>query len=121
MLRNLGYTADIARNGHEALAALQRKAYALVFMDEQMPDLDGLETTRRIRRAQAAGQPGFPPGLRIVAMTASAMSGDRDACLAAGMDDYLSKPVELEALREMLHRHLPQGTGTINTACALAK
>jgi signal transduction histidine kinase/response regulator of citrate/malate metabolism len=121
LLRSLGYSADVARNGHEALAALERKAYALVLMDAQMPDMDGIETTRCIRLAQAAGQPGFPPGLRIVAVTANAMAGDREACLAAGMDDYLSKPMSLEALRDTLNRHLIPETGNIGTDCTLAK
>jgi signal transduction histidine kinase/response regulator of citrate/malate metabolism len=106
-LRNFGYAADVVTNGLEALAALRRKPYALVLMDAQMPEMDGIEATRRIRRAQAAGEPGFPPDLRIVAMTANAMSGDRSACLAAGMDDYLAKPVKPDDLRVMLARHLP--------------
>ena len=105
-LRSLGYTADIAVNGREAIAALRRKPYALVLMDSQMPEMGGIEATRKIRAAQAIGEPGFDPGLRIVAMTANAMSGDREACLAAGMDDYLAKPVRLEDLREVLNRLL---------------
>jgi len=80
-----------------------------VLMDAQMPVMDGLEATRRIRVAQASGEHGFPPGLRIVAMTANAMSGDRDACLAAGMDDYLAKPVRPDALRQVLERFLGNG------------
>ena len=105
-LRNLGFTADLVANGREALAALRRKPYALVFMDSQMPEMDGIEATRQIRAAQAAGERGFPPGLRIVAMTANAMSGDRETCLAAGMDDYLPKPVRPESLRLVLDRYL---------------
>jgi CheY-like chemotaxis protein len=76
-------------------------------MDQQMPVMDGLEATRAIRLAQAAGEPGFPRDLRIIAMTANAMSGDRERCLAAGMDDYLAKPVRSDELRKMLARHLP--------------
>ena len=105
-LRNLGYGAEIVANGHEALAALRRRSFALVLMDQQMPGMDGLEATRAIRAAQAAGEPGFPPELRIVAMTANAMAGDREACLAAGMDDYLAKPVRPEELRAVLARFL---------------
>ncbi|HTQ30054.1 MAG TPA: response regulator [Opitutaceae bacterium] len=105
-LRNLGYAADVAANGHEVLSALRRHRYALVLMDEQMPEMDGIEATRSIRRAQAAGDPHFPANLRIVAMTANAMAGDREACLAAGMDDYLAKPLKLDALRKMLAVHL---------------
>ncbi len=121
MLAKLGYAVDIASNGHEAIAALRRKPYALVLMDEQMPVMDGFATTRFIRQAQASGMPGFPSVLRIIAMTANAMSGDREACLAAGMDDYLSKPVRLEALREMLTRYLTIETVNPDTACILAK
>ncbi len=106
LLRNLGYTADLAANGQEAIAALRRKNYSLVFMDAQMPLMDGLEATRFIRAAQKAGEPDFPRIIRIVAMTANAMSGDRDACIAAGMDDYLAKPVRPEALRDMLAKFL---------------
>ena len=106
MLRNLGYTADLATNGFEALTAVQTKPYELVLMDSQMPEMDGLEAARRIRAAQARAEPGFPRNLIIIAMTANAMSGDREACLAAGMDDYLGKPVKLESLRELLERHL---------------
>jgi two-component system sensor histidine kinase/response regulator len=121
MLAKLGYAVDIANNGHEAIAALQRKPYALLLMDEQMPVMDGFAATRFIRQAQAAGTPGIPAVLRIIAMTANAMSGDREACLAAGMDDYLAKPVKPEALREMLARYLPTEPVTLETACALAK
>ena len=107
LLGKLGHPVDIAGNGQEALAALRAKRYALVLMDEQMPVMDGFTATRFIRQAQANGTPGFPPGLRIIAMTANAMTGDREACLNAGMDDYLSKPVKPEVLREMLARYLP--------------
>ncbi|MES2695016.1 MAG: response regulator, partial [Verrucomicrobiota bacterium] len=106
-LRNLGYAADVAVNGREAIEALRRREYALVLMDAQMPEMDGLEATRRIRAAQAAGEPGFPATLHIVAMTANAMSGDREMCLEAGMDDYLAKPVKPESLRVLLARYLP--------------
>jgi CheY-like chemotaxis protein len=107
-LRNLGYAADVVKNGREAIEALQRYAYALVLMDAQMPELDGMAATRQIRAAQLAGEPGFPPYLRIVAMTANAMAGDREMCLESGMDDYLAKPVKLDALRAILHRYLPR-------------
>ncbi len=107
MLAKLGYSVDIASNGEEALTALKENAYALVLMDEQMPVMDGFTATRFIRQGQAEGARGFPPDLRIVAMTANAMTGDREACLNAGMDDYLSKPVKPEVLRDMLARYLP--------------
>ena len=106
-LRNLGYAADVVQNGREALEALQRKSYALVLMDAQMPEMDGITATRKIRAAQAAAHPDFPAELRIIAMTANAMAGDRERCLAAGMDDYLPKPVKPDALRAILQRYLP--------------
>jgi len=109
LLRSLGYAADVAANGIEVLAALRRHRYSLVLMDAQMPEMDGLEATRRIRQEEAAGAEGFGRRIRIVAMTANAMLGDRESCLAAGMDDYLAKPVKPEELRAMLQRYLHQG------------
>ncbi|MEO0852839.1 MAG: ATP-binding protein, partial [Cyanobacteria bacterium J06648_11] len=102
MLRKLGYASDIASNGIEAIAALRARPYDLVFMDVQMPEMDGLEATRRIRKDFA---PDRQP--HIVAMTANAMRGDRDRCLAAGMDDYISKPVRPEDLTRVLQDYLP--------------
>jgi signal transduction histidine kinase/DNA-binding response OmpR family regulator len=87
LLSNMGYEATVANNGLEAISALEREAYDVVLMDVQMPELDGLEATRRIR----SRWPDRP--IHIVAMTANAMAGDRDACLAAGMNDYVSKPI----------------------------
>ena len=113
VLRQLGYAADVVANGREVLAALRRRRYSLILMDEQMPEMDGIEATRQIRRAQAAGAPGFPSDLRIVAMTASAMTSDRVTCLAAGMDDFLTKPVKPELLRTTLDRLL----GSTTSAC----
>jgi CheY-like chemotaxis protein len=109
LLRSLGHSADVVENGAEALRAIRERPYSLVLMDVQMPVMDGLEAARRIRTAQALGESGFHPGLRVVAMTANAMSEDRDACLAAGMDDFLAKPVRPESLREILSRYLPPG------------
>ena len=106
LLRNLGYHADVVSNGVEALRALREKHYAIVFMDAQMPEMDGFEAARAIRAAQASGEPAFNHSLQIVAMTASAMAGDREACLAAGMDGYISKPVKPDALRQVLEHHL---------------
>ncbi len=101
-LKRLGYQADWAGNGGELLERLDRGAYDVVFMDVQMPEMDGLEATRRIRRH-------LPPGRqpRIVAMTAAAFPEDRARCLEAGMDDYIAKPVDLMGLVEVLRRVRP--------------
>ncbi|MBK8858083.1 MAG: PAS domain S-box protein [Opitutaceae bacterium] len=100
LLQKLGYRADIAANGREALEALQRQDYKIVLMDMQMPELDGLEATRRI----VAAQPDPDRRPWIIAITANAMQGDRELCLAAGMDDYISKPVKREELAAALER-----------------
>jgi CheY-like chemotaxis protein len=122
-LRNLGYAADIAQNGREALEAVQRKSYALVLMDAQMPVMDGITATRKIRAAQASSDPDFPAELRIVAMTANAMAGDREVCIDAGMDDYLAKPVKTEDLRAIQERYLPREARIRDeeSACAFSK
>ncbi|MEQ8539080.1 MAG: PAS domain S-box protein [Coleofasciculus sp. D1-CHI-01] len=97
MLQRLGYRADVANNGQEALESLRRKSYQIVFMDVQMPEMDGLEATRRIRAEwSSACQPW------IIAMTAHAMQGDREQCLQVGMNDYISKPIRPEALVQAL-------------------
>jgi CheY-like chemotaxis protein len=97
-LAKLGCTVDLANHGIEVLEALERADYDIVFMDCQMPELDGFETTRRIRQSGRYGR------VRIVAMTANAMVGDRQRCLDVGMDDYLSKPVRPDDLRSVLQR-----------------
>jgi len=98
-LERMGYRCDLAANGLEVLEALKRQHYDVVLMDVQMPELDGLETTRRIRKtAPEDKQP------RIIAVTAGAMRGDREKCLAAGMDDYVSKPVQAEELQDAILR-----------------
>jgi CheY-like chemotaxis protein len=99
MLARLGYRADVAANGLEVLAALERQPYDVVLMDVQMPEMDGLEASRRIRRQWPDEQ-----GPRIIAMTANATIEDRDICLAAGMDDYVSKPIRPQALITALNR-----------------
>jgi CheY-like chemotaxis protein len=102
-LARIGFEADVVENGEQALAALAQHDYALVLMDCQMPVMDGFEATRRIReRERETGR-----HVSIIAMTANAMEGDRERCLEAGMDDYLSKPVRSETLAGMLRRHLP--------------
>jgi CheY-like chemotaxis protein len=96
MLKILGYQADIANDGLEVLKMIEQKDYDLILMDVQMPNLDGLETSRCIRQKQDYPQP------KIIAMTANAMPGDRENCLAAGMDDYISKPVVIQELNQIL-------------------
>lgn len=103
MLEKLGYRINVAGNGKEALLALARQTYHLVFMDCQMPELDGFETTKLIRAHEQAGQ-----HLPIIAMTANAMAGDREHCISAGMDDFVSKPVKSQDLQTMLTKWLPQ-------------
>jgi CheY-like chemotaxis protein len=93
LLSQMGYTADVVVNGALAIEAVEREPYDLVLMDVQMPEMDGLEASRRIT---AKWKPAERP--RIVAMTANAMQGDREQCLAAGMDDYVTKPIRVEAL-----------------------
>jgi CheY-like chemotaxis protein/HPt (histidine-containing phosphotransfer) domain-containing protein len=106
LLDEAGLQADVAANGAEALRLFQVTAYDLVLMDMQMPVLGGIEATRLIRAHEAAqGLPRVP----IMAMTANAMQGDREACLAAGMDDYLSKPINQVELAAKLRLFAPQG------------
>ena len=96
MLERMGYRADVVANGLEVLEALQRQPYDLVLMDMQMPEMDGLEATRQIVKEWKEARP------RIIAMTANAMQEDREACLAAGMDDYVSKPVQVADLQNAI-------------------
>jgi len=101
-LRKLGCTADAVANGNEAVDAVQRIPYDVILMDCQMPELDGYEATRRIRQLETTLTATSRPPLRIIAMTANALDRDREACLAAGMDDYVSKPVHLADLQAAL-------------------
>jgi signal transduction histidine kinase/AmiR/NasT family two-component response regulator len=99
MLTKLGYQADLAANGHEVLAALEHRPYDVVLMDLHMPEMDGLEATRRIR--QRFADKDRP---QIIALTAATLDGERVRCLAAGMDDYLGKPITVERLMAALDR-----------------
>ena len=108
-LARLGYQADVVATGHAALAAVARRVYDVVFMDVQMPEMDGLETTRRIRELETRLGPARPR-THIIAMTANASPDDRAACLAAGMDDYLSKPIQAKELRRALERTAGAGS-----------
>jgi len=103
MLRKVGYRADVAANGVEALEALERQPYDAVLMDVEMPEMDGLEATRRIHQR-------WPRERRphIVAVTANAMQGERELCIQAGMDDYITKPIHIEELADALNRVAPR-------------
>jgi CheY-like chemotaxis protein len=103
LLRQLGYRADVASNGLEAIQCVERQPYDLVLMDVQMPEMDGLEATRRI-----VGRWPVQSRPRIVAMTANAMQGDREDCLAADMDDYVTKPIRPDRLVQALEQSRPR-------------
>ena len=106
MLRRLGCSVTAAHDGFEALDLLRREAFDLVFMDVQMPVLDGIDAVKRIRSGYGEiGRPDIP----VIAMTARALPGDREECFAAGMDDYIVKPVKMNILEEILKKWLPGG------------
>jgi signal transduction histidine kinase/DNA-binding response OmpR family regulator/HPt (histidine-containing phosphotransfer) domain-containing protein len=116
LLEKLGHSAVVAGNGQEVLAALDKRTWDVVLMDVQMPEMDGFTATAEIRRREAATPGRHTP---IVALTAHAMRGDRERCLAAGMDDYLTKPVTLERLSGALARLFPGGPGPATVAAAI--
>ena len=113
-LMKLGYEVDAVSNGQQVIDTFVRgdKSYSLILMDCQMPDLDGFEATRVVRQIETTTGRGRIP---IVAMTANAMQGDREVCLAAGMDDYVSKPVTLDVLKQVVERWL-KGSSTAKSA-----
>ena len=107
MIKQLGHTVTVAANGREALEALAREHFDVVLMDCNMPELDGLEATRQLRAGAAGVRDAH---VTVIALTANAMDGDREACLAAGMDDFLSKPVSIQALRQAIDRARSRGS-----------
>jgi len=115
-LKKIGYTADVVANGQQALEAVHSRDYDVVLMDMHMPEMDGLEATQAIRkfeeskrqrRGEVSGnESGDAQGVHIIALTADAMAGDREKCLAAGMNDYISKPLRAQDLHAALNRFL---------------
>ncbi|MBN1264004.1 MAG: response regulator [Anaerolineales bacterium] len=105
LLQKMGYTVDTAVNGREALGALAEASYNLVLMDCQMPEMDGFEATRRIRSGEAGGS---NPAIPIIALTAHALKGDREKCIEAGMDGYITKPLNPEELKQVLETWLAE-------------
>jgi len=101
VLEKAGHFVVVANNGREALSALQKQMFDLVLMDVQMPDMDGFETTKAIRKSELGKGMHVP----IIAMTAHAMTGDRERCLASGMDDYISKPIRSADLLGLIEKH----------------
>ena len=101
-MQRCGFDTDVVANGEEARAALERLNYALVLMDCQMPRMDGYQATRELRRRENGSR--HTP---VIALTAHAFAADREACLQAGMDDHLAKPVNLRNLGEILDRYCP--------------
>jgi CheY-like chemotaxis protein/HPt (histidine-containing phosphotransfer) domain-containing protein len=115
MLHKLGYGVDVVCDGNEALAAITKRHYDAILMDCQMPGMDGYAATRQLRRQESESVQGGH--LPVIAMTANAMEGDRELCLAAGMDDYLAKPIEYARLKTLLEHWLPQqAAATATTA-----
>ena len=108
-LEKLGCFVDVAGNGKQALEKYKSNVYEIIFMDCQMPEMDGFEATARIRNLPATREKPI-----IIALTANSMSGDRDRCIASGMNDYLSKPYDFDTLIAILMRHLtPVSAGSI--------
>ncbi len=103
MLKKLGFNADIANNGTEVMDALSKDNYELVFMDCQMPVMDGYEATKAIRNSDYKDIP-------IVALTANAMPGDKEKCLSVGMDYYIVKPLSITSIQQALDKYLPENS-----------
>jgi CheY-like chemotaxis protein len=120
LLERLGCRVDVASNGHEALTMIQSIPFEIVFMDCQMPEMDGFEATRAIREWERSSHIGSSPITRlpIVALTANAMQGDRERCLDAGMDDYITKPINRDDLARILATYRRGETSTASSANA---
>src|SRR4029434_10377695 len=112
MVEQLGFEVDLAVNGLEALEATARRDYAAVLMDGEMPELDGFAATRLIRERERHGGGHVP----FVARRASAMAGDRERCVAAGMDEYVTKPITKDRLRDALLKTIQRPTSALRTA-----
>jgi CheY-like chemotaxis protein len=116
LLRNRGYLVEVAGNGRDALSMLQKEGYDLVFMDVQMPEMDGLEATAVIREQERKSGEGYT--VPIIALTAHAMKGDEERFLAAGMNGYLSKPIESDELDAILRKYLMPRAEAVSTDAA---
>jgi two-component system, sensor histidine kinase and response regulator len=110
LLEKRGHRVQVASNGLEALAALEKETFDLVFMDVQMPEMDGFEATAEIRKREQGSNFRIP----VIALTAHAMKGDRERCIAAGMDGYLSKPIRAQELEEILDKYVVRRTEVIS-------
>ncbi|MGL6139614.1 MAG: response regulator [Planktothrix sp.] len=107
ILQRMGYRADVAGNGFEVLEALRRQPYDVILMDMQMPEMDGLEASRQIQKLYGNSERSQPMRPRIIAVTANAMESDRNECISAGMDDYITKPIRMEQLIHVLSKCQP--------------
>ena len=114
ILQRMGYRADVAGNGFEVLEALRRQPYDVILMDMQMPEMDGLEASRQIQKLYGNSEKSQPMRPRIIAVTANAMESDRNECISAGMDDYISKPIRIEQLINVLSKCQPLVNPTPN-------
>jgi CheY-like chemotaxis protein len=110
LLKRKGHLVTVAANGRQAVEAFQNESFDLVFMDVQMPEMDGFEATETIRAAEAKGH-----HVPIIAMTAHAMKGDRERCLQSGMDAYLAKPIRARELYEIIAAYTPENAAPVGT------